>query len=54
MAVYVGISKMIGYESPYSVTGAVQHTGLKDNLRIYEQIEISERGKTETWSDCPQ
>ena len=28
-AVCVGISKSLCYENPYSVTGTIQHTGLK-------------------------
>lgn len=43
-------SKIIPSETPYDVTGAIQHTGSKEHLRVYAQIEIAERGKTRTWS----
>ncbi len=49
-AVYVRASKILYYESPYIVTGDIQHTGSKGSLRVYVQIGISEHGKVGTWS----
>lgn len=34
-AVYVRLSKTEYYERPYIVTGDIQHTGSKGNLRVY-------------------
>ena len=44
-AVYVRMSKTGYYESPYIVTGDIQHTGSKGSLRVYAKIGISEHGK---------
>lgn len=49
-AVYVRVSKIVYYESPYIVTGDIQHTGSKGNLRVYAEIGISEHGKVGTRS----
>lgn len=49
-AVYVRVSKIVYYESPYIVTGDIQHTGSKGNLRVYVKIGISEHGKVGTRS----
>ena len=43
----VRLSKILYYEKPCIVTGNTKHTGLKSNLRVYVQIEILERGKTQ-------
>lgn len=54
-AAYVRWSKIIPSETPYTVTGGIQHTGLKETpTDIYVQIEITERGKVGTWSDYTQ
>ena len=53
-AAYVGKSKMDNYEIPYTIKGSVKHTGSEDNLKAYEKIELSERGKVETQSDYTQ
>ena len=53
-AAYVGRSKMCFYETPYTIKGSIKHTGSKDNLKAYVQIELSERGKVETQSDYTQ
>lgn len=37
-------------EKPYVVKGNIKHTGTKGVLRVYEKIEISERGKIGMWS----
>ncbi len=50
----VGMSKNFYYESPYNVTGIVQHTGLEGELRVDGKIGISERGKVQTGSDYPR
>ena len=44
------MSKILYYESPYIVTGDIQHTGSKGNLRVYAKIGILERGKVGTRS----
>ena len=49
-AVYVRTSKIGYYESPYIVTGDVQHTWSKGSLRVYAEIGISEHGKAGTRS----
>ena len=49
-AAYVGLSKNLYYERPYTVTGGIQHTGSKGSLRVYAEIGISEHGKAGTWS----
>ena len=49
-AVYVRVSKIVYYESPYIVTGDIQHTVSKGNLRVYAEIGISEHGKVGTRS----
>jgi len=48
--VYVRVSKTVYYENPYIVTGDIQHTGSKGNLRVYVKIGILERGKVGTRS----
>lgn len=49
-AVYVRMSKIVYYESPYIVTGDIRHTGSKGSLRVYAKIGISEHGKVGTRS----
>ncbi len=49
-AVYVRMSKIGYYESPYIVKGDIQHTGPKGSLSVYAQIGISEHGKVGTRS----
>ena len=49
-AVYVRVSKILYYESPYIVKGDIQHTGLKGSLRAYAKIGILEHGKVGTRS----
>ena len=49
-AVYVRASKIVYYETPYIVTGDIQHTGPKGSLKVSVQIGIPERGKAGTWS----
>jgi len=46
----VRVSKNEYYESPYTVSGGIQHTGPKGSLRVYVQIGVSERGKAGAWS----
>ena len=43
-AVYVRMSKIVYYESPYIVTGDIRHTGSKGSLRVYANIGKSELG----------
>ena len=45
-AVYVRVSKIVYYESPYIVTGDIQHAGSKGNLRVCAKIGI--KGNTKS------
>lgn len=47
---YMRLSKNFFYERPYCISGAIQYTGSEEYLRVYVQIEISERGKVGIWS----
>lgn len=42
------ISKIFCYENPCNITGVGDTQAQRDNLRIYVQIGILERGKVET------
>jgi len=43
--VYVRWSKSVVYETPYSVTGTIQHTGSKQEPKGTHMIDLLERRK---------